>query len=172
MSEFVGRTGALRVYSYPEGPRNAALGLLARNLATFAGEGALAIATTPGTQIPWTFIASGAASGVDVPITPRSTGALRITGKLTVIHGGAGAAESVTVQVEIGGVPIAVTFNGSDTLSAAGDLSEIPIFAELLPTPSLVGVLGQVEVRLIASGADLGLVNAMLDIQEVSATTG
>ena len=175
MSEFVGRTGHKRNYSYPVPRFTGLVGPFARNYATGpAGETPTAIGTGPGTVVPWNFIAVGGA-GTDVPITPKATGYLRITGMLTIVNTG-GSPESVQVQVQIGLVSLSVPAEEEVTVPA-GDSVAIPIFAEVDPTisPNVpVGSTRDIEILLTASGGGLGLVgeSSILDIQEVQKPTG
>lgn len=172
MGEFVFNRGRLQTqHSYPDTRlgSNGGVGPFARNLALFsAGETPAPISS--GDQITWTFVAVGADGVPEVPITPKITGELRITGDLVVVNG-SGSPQSIVVQGEIDGTPIGVLFNGVETL-ADGESATIPIFFETLTSPPTpVGVTSNVEIRLTTTGA-LGLASAQLDVQEVTQLTG
>lgn len=176
MTEFVGRTGALRLYSYPD-TRGAGSLAFARNIAAGpAGETPTAIATGGGTQVPWAVIfAPTPSSGVDVPITPRVTGALRITGMLTIVNA-AVTASTVHVRVQIDGVTIPFPGSAFDELSTvpASGTVVLPIFAITGPLLTPVGETHNVEILLIASATNLAMVqeSSFLDIQETQAPSG
>lgn len=176
MTEFVNRSIGSRQHSYPE-TRGAGALAFARNIAAGpAGETPTDIATGGGTQVPWAVIfAPTPSSGVDVPITPRVTGALRITGMLTIVNV-AVTASTVHVQVQIDGVTIPFpggAFDESSTVPASGTVV-LPIFAITGPLLTPVGATHNVEVLLIASAVGLGMVqeSSFLDIQETQAPSG
>jgi hypothetical protein len=172
MTEFVGRTGSLRLYSYPERRRSGAE-LFARNFA--AGPEfptPVAIATDPGTQVPWAVIESGAPAGVNVPITPRSSGIIRITG-VVVVKSSSEIVEIVNLEVEINGTAISIPqFEAQSILD--GGFATIPFVTEntsFLP----IGVVANVSVRVTASSDDvlqLRPASSTIDVQEVPAATG
>lgn len=109
---------------------------------------------------------------MDVRITPKSTGNLRITGTVTVINGN-GAPRTVTVQVEYGGgVVIAAPLDSEQTVDATPAEATIPIFIETGPGITPVGTTSEIEIRLIGSDTGVNVIAAQLDIQEVGPTTG
>lgn len=241
MTEYVGRTGAKRNYSYPENPRAAALGLFARNFATGPkleqtitgsalvqwnavdalstsspftvaaggvtvtipgdatglftnGDRVIVTPTAPAALPPvnsrtvasvpafalgvTTFDLSAPIDGtttagtiddqVNVPITPRATGIVLISGVVTVQNGsGSPVAAELTIQVD--GTPIPVpAFAGFDPL-ADGETVTIPFLAE---TTIPIGETHNVQILVTANGADLIADASALSIQEVSVATG
>jgi hypothetical protein len=184
MTEFVGRTGSNRVYSYPEtGGRGAATSALARNFASGPPPSDSPIPiTTTGDQIVWDFIQSGAPSGIDVPITPHVTGQLLVTVSTTVENSSDAPADlKVQLQVDAGAGPVTVTppadpQDAHTTVEANG--SVMVSFTALLPGPPpafTVGTPIKIEVLLTAS-ADNSLVmvaeSSTIEIQEVLPATG
>lgn len=175
MSEFIGRTGSHRVYSYPDRRGGNPAELFARNFAA----GPLLdtdIETGEGTPVPWAVIESGAPAGINVPITPRSTGRIRISGAITVKSVVGVATVSLFVQtfdgVTVSTLPIPLL--EENTISAAG-FEVIPFLTEniggaLLP----IGVPTSIRILLIASESGLSLLSlsSTIDIQEVLAATG
>lgn len=170
MSEFVGRTGSQRVYSYPEAPRGGYAAQFARNFASGPAT-TTTIDIDPGTQLPWDVIDSGAPPGVNVPITPRSSGIILVTGVIS-LKSSSEIDEVVQLLIEVNGVPLPVPFLESNTISASG-FEAIPFVAEI--TGLAVGVAANVQVRLISSNAtDIGatLDSSTINLQEVPAATG
>lgn len=174
MTEFVGHAIGTRHYSYPETPRGAGALAFARNVAGGpAGEVPTDIAVSPGTQVPWSGIAVGTAPSVNVPITPKVTGHLRITGVLTIVNV-SGTPRLVLVQLQIGGVtPVLIPEIEQPTIPA-GDIVAVPILFETAPPQTPIGTTSNIQILLTASGAGLGLVqlSSILDIQEVGLETG
>lgn len=241
MSEFVGRTGSKRVYSYPENARAAALGLFARNFATgpkveFTISGSARIPWNAidalGTSSSFTIAAGGVtvsiqgdatglftngnrvivtpttpvaappvntltvasvpvfAAGVttfdlsapidvtttggtiddqtNVPITPRATGVVLVSGVVSIQNGtDAPIAAEITIQVD--GASLSVpSFAGIDPL-APGETVTIPFLAE---TDIPVGQTHNIEILVTADGADLIADASALSVQEVSVATG
>jgi hypothetical protein len=239
MTEFVGRTGAQRVYSYPENPRAAALGLFARNFATgpkvsteisgatlipwnaidttakafsiaaggvtvhIAGDVtalfnsgdnvsilplvpatlpvvAGTIATVPAfaggeTTFDLTAPIDGSTLGgaiennstptVNVPITPRATGVVLVTGVVGIING-SGSPVNASVTVEANGIPVPVV-----SFAAIGDGTNvtIPFMAEVfLP----IGLTSSIQVSVTGDNADLLADGSAINVQEVSISTG
>lgn len=170
MSEFVGRTGSKRVYSYPEANRFRNLsGPFANNFA-YSDDTDVAIAQA-GTEVPWQFIASTGAGGLDVPITPKSSSRVRITGVFTVACQGEG---SVDVQIRAKQDGVGINIPGAETVLVP-NTSAIAI-------PFLIDVaglnIGQTYNYRIILFAEvdgvLTLVNqsSTLDIQEIGPATG
>lgn len=103
---------------------------------------------------------------VNVPITPRTTGVVLITGVVGFINGGSGGPINVSVTVEANGTPVIVTSYESvvDNTSAT-----IPFMAEVfLP----VGVTSNIQVSVTGDNADLIGDGSAINIQEVSVSTG
>jgi len=171
MGEFrIGRKFAS--HSYPES-RAATTVPFARNFAT----GPTLFAAPPdvqttGTQVPWNVIESGAPPGFDVPITPKSTGRIRITG-VVAVKNSTMSPVLVTVLVQLNG---ANEFNPlflSAVVDSEGAVA-IPIVAELsaLLAP---GVQRLIEFFVFASadGAiSLTVESSSIDVQEVPFATG
>lgn len=164
-------------HTYPDTPR-AAVAAFARNSAVGPAGGPQGIILS-GTPVPWSGIASGAATPTpDVPITPKVTGVVRIIFTV-VVENVSNTDEDVGVAVQVNGVT-KNTFSeevpgtksgvtGIVTISGVVDL-EPPIAGTPLP----VGVTSNIEIVLTA-GTDsesLQLDNATLDIQELPAATG
>jgi hypothetical protein len=244
MTEFVGRTGSKRVYSYPENARAAALSSLARNFAS--GPKNTTEISGGGIQIPWNavespikftvdaggitvsivgdvrdsftntdvivvvpltpaplapvsltvasvpafaagvttfnlsapidatttggFIFDVTSGTVDVPITPRATGILLVSGVVTFINGSGSPVAVATVQVALNGVAQGVPFDLQVGPLADGDTITIPFMAELILLT--VGTTYYVEIIVTGDGLDLLGEDSALSIQEVSFATG
>jgi hypothetical protein len=175
MSEFVGRTGSNRVYSYPETPRGAsALSALARNFA-FGPDTSTDIDTAP-TPVPWAGMDVGA-PGINVPITPRATGIIRISGVLN-IKSASGIQEAISLVVIVDSVEMPVPFFERPTFEAGARVA-IPFLTELnaatFGAPLTVGVTSNVVIAVTASNPDvlsLPLNSSTMDVQEVPVATG
>lgn len=169
MTEFVGRTGANRVYSYPEAPRGAGPANYAKNYAS--GPSAdTPIAGSPGTQVPWATVDVGVA-GVSVQITPRVTGIIRVMGVLTIEGGGEGAID-VQVQVQVNGVTQAIPEFEFNTVGNT-ETEAVPFMVEISGLP--IGTTKNIQILLTASnspGAVLSEQSSTIEVQEVPASTG
>ena len=179
MSEFVGRTGSHRVYSYPEAPRGGSSVPFARNSAIGPQfDGPLPI-TQAGVLIPWQGIenvGSVPPGTTDVPITPRVTGVVRVICTIAVQN--VGTTQNVEANLLVDGSLVASFPNtilgpgeGPDefeTITFAFDFS--PATAPLLP----LGTSFQVSIKLLSDVDDVSLQldTATLDIQELQAATG
>lgn len=169
MTEFVGRTGSRRLYSYPDTPR----GL---NAASFARNAAIGPDTDPvdisdaGTQVPWAFIESGAPAGVNIPITPRATGRVLISGVLSIANTAEGALD-VQVQIQVDGSTITFPLLEKTTIPAGG-FGTLPIVA--VPPLMTVGTAKNISILVTASaeGLQLSPESSELNIQEVPLATG
>lgn len=240
MSEFVGRTGSKRVYSYPETPRSGiALSLFARNFATgpktsqaigaginvpwlsidvpaqkftiAAGGTTVSIAgdqtgsylngdavtltpTAPVAGAPTTktitsvpifaagFTTFSIDSAIDatttagtisddsdtnVPITPKSTGVVLISGVITVINS-SGAPVNVTATVHINGTAVPAGTFSSATVPNNGSAA-IPFEVEaLIP----IGETQNVQVFMDGTGAFVDEDGSAINVQEVPVSTG
>ena len=108
---------------------------------------------------------------IGVPITPRSTGIVRVTSVIALNNADSPVAIDVQAQVEINRSPAAfppVTLSTSVT----GDTGIIPILAELQLT---VGVQSVIQILLTASvDSEVSIValSSTLELQEVTAATG
>lgn len=183
MGEFrIGRSRAQ--HSYPETRRNTTL-QFARNFAAGPGETtdvASGNGITGGTQIPWAIIESVGVvfppGVVDVPITPRITGIIQITG---VVEVKSSAPAIVLVQVQLGvdggalpaGGRSSVPLLETVTVDAGGEA--IPILVDL-PAILAIGVTRTIQIVvsdiLGAGTVILALESSTLDVQEVPAATG
>lgn len=169
MTEFVGRTGSNRVYSYPETRRSGSDPLLAfaRNYAT-GTKGGIEVGAL-GLEIPWNSVDAGLPpTTADVPITPVSTGVVLISGD-TTINNPTGAPIDVTVTVHVAGSAGA---EFSRTTLAAGATAAIPFLAESIPANTPVGVTTQIQVFVDGEGALLVADGSAVSVQEVAVATG
>jgi hypothetical protein len=155
-------------HSYPI-PRAATSVPYARNFAV--GPATTVPITTVAAAIPWAIIESGAAPGINVPITPKSTGIVRIHSVVT-IKNSSNAPVQAAVVAAVGGTPLPVPLSESVTIPAAGSVS-LPILTE---TPALpIGVLANISIGVVASAnGALSVVtgSSSLEVQEVQAATG
>jgi len=103
---------------------------------------------------------------VNVPITPRATGVVLITGEVGFLNGsGSPVNASVTVEVDGVALPVVTSF------VAVGDGTQvtIPFMAEaFLP----IGSTSNIQVSVTGYGADLIADGSAINIQEVSVATG
>lgn len=166
MTEFVGRTGANRAYSYPE-TRQAGIAPppLARNYAT-GTKGAVGVGAG-GLTVVWNAIDVGTDPSTDVPITPLSTGEVLISGVITFQNTtGAPINSSITVQID-GPIPVP-TFV---TTIAAGATVSVPFLAQT----GIISPLNEqhvVQVFVTGNGLTVTADNSVIDIQEVPVSTG
>jgi hypothetical protein len=168
MSEFVGRTGSNRLYSYPDTRRSGnPLTVFARNFAT--GPKNQQDISGGGVQILWNAIDVGTSSA-DVPITPRSTGIVLVSGVVSIqnqsgfaIPGGA----SVSVQVNNGAALIP---SGAAAPLADQEIVTIPFLVEV--TGLTVGTTYNIEIFVSGDTATLLAEASSVDVQEVSVATG
>jgi hypothetical protein len=171
MTEFVGRTGALRVYSYPETSRAGKLSSLARNFAT--GPKINTGVASAGTQIPWNAIDAGAVTPTpNVPITCRSSGFVLLEG-VVVVGNSDITDQTVSVQVQIDSVTQPIPLADQVTVQA-GAFAAIPVLAEL--SQFVIGTTITVQLLVSTTAAD-GLVtlsqeSSSLSLQEVPPATG
>src|SRR5512147_2902491 len=166
MGEFrIGRKYAQ--HSYPESRRDTTVPY-AGNFAQ--GPTDNTAISSGGTQIPWTVIASGAPAGVDIPITPKSSGRIRLVGQVVVDNISEGNA-TVSVQAQVDGVTIS-TPSSQTEFSTDITIDTVPFVLDLtLP----VGVLANIQLLVTASGNDeleLTAACSTLDISEIPAPTG
>lgn len=169
MTEFIGRTGAKRLYSYPEPPRASALTLLARNFATGPKN---SVAIGAGVEIPWNAIDVAPSSpSPDVPITPRSSGIVLISGVVTVANGG--AAQSISITVRVNGVDLFVPNNLLSTVADHGQVA-IPFLAETTALDTPVGVTANIRIFVSGSNGTTAVESeaSSIEVQEVPAATG
>lgn len=165
MTEFVGRTGSHRNYSYPETPRRGGSTPYARN---FASGPKPDQQINSGLEVPWNAVDAPAdivTPTPDVPITPLSSGVVLISGVVT-IHNSSGDPVLVTCTVRLDGSALQPF---SATTIPAGDTASIPFLAE---TDIPVGETHQIEVSLDGDGTVLLADGSVMNVQEVPAATG
>jgi hypothetical protein len=177
MSEFVGRTGANRVYSYPEGPRGAAVPpqLFARNFAS-APDTQTTVDEDPGSQIIWNSMDVGTAPSTDVPITPAVTGILLVSAVICLknISSDPQVLSGVQLIVQVGNPPVDTLIPFLERASIdVGEAVVIPVLTET--APQTIGTPTSISILLIAG--DTGAIalvsqSSSINIQEVSAATG
>jgi hypothetical protein len=159
----VGRKFAQHFYPEPSHPVEAAP-TYARNFGSGPATD-VAVATTPGTQIVWSNIQSGIGPGVAVPVTPETTGILRISGTISL----AGSGQSVQLLVGVNGFPLSVpaferaTVSGFESISFLTETSAQPI-----------GSPANISIQLIGSATGISVIglSSTIDIQELPAATG
>jgi len=167
MGEFrIGRSYAK--HSYPESRQNTTVPL-ARNFAI--GPLTSTAVTTGGTQVPWSDIESGATPGVDVPITPASSGTIQLTGVIEV-NNGTESGVNVQVQVQLAGTtsPLPAT----EKVTAPPGFSAIPLLTEWI-TALPLGTTAKFEVLVTAaSNGAITLVaqSSSFEVKEVPPATG
>ena len=178
MGEFIFNRGRSKTaHSYPDtraGANSPPGGAFARNYATGPST-STPISDGLGTQVPWVAAVPGT-NPEDVPITPRVTGYVLITGLLTINNTDVSKNE-VQVLVEIEGIPLPVPQNERNTIDTnvtgeSGGAEAIPFeTTPLLP----IGVTSNVQIRVISSDAgknNLLQFSSTISVQEVSAPTG
>lgn len=167
MGEFrIGRKFARHVY--PDNSRAAALTLFARNSAV--GPSGATDITTIGTPVPWDIIESGAPSGPDVPITPRVTGLVSISGVISVKSSSV-SQESVQLEAFAGGILVPVPNQEQVSIDPDG-FEAIPF---LVLVPLTVGVPTNIRIGLIASTDNVLQIvfeSSTILIQEMAPATG
>ncbi len=169
MSEF--RTGNKgKSHPYPATPHSSAgaAALFARNSAV--GSSAATVIEVAGTQLIWAATEMGVLNSVNVAITPKSTGIVRISGHVTVFNDSV-ADEEVTIQAQVAGVTLATPFARS-TVAAGGQIA-IPFEASVLGLA--IGVATNIQILASGSvGVVLSFVVGGSDValQEVTAASG
>jgi hypothetical protein len=166
MGEFrIGRKYAH--HFYPDTPRGAGALSLARNFAMGPGDATDVVTSGDGgTQIPWDFIESDAALGVDAPITPRVTGQILFKGVI-VFKNNSLSPVNVTAQVEVNDLAIAPPVV-EETVAANG-LAAVP-FEVLIDTPLALGITANIQVIVTAStngAVTLTVDSSTIEIEEV-----
>lgn len=161
----IGRTRAQHTYPVP---RAATTVPYARNTAVGPTTNTDFTTVIP---VPWSIIESiGGAPGTfnDVPITPKSTGIVRIAGVISV------AADSpVVVQVAIKVGVSVLPVPGAEFVTVSL-LEAIPVLITVPPAFTPVGVATNIEILVTAAGGTATLIAASssLDVQEVVPVTG
>jgi len=134
--------------------------VFAAGVTTFDLSGAIDGSTVGGT------LENASTPTVNVPITPRTTGVVLITGVVGFING-SGSSVNVSVTVEVNGtaVPVVISHDAVED----GTETTVPFMVEVfLP----VGTPSQIQVSVTGDNADLITDGSALNIQEVSVATG
>lgn len=172
MSEYVGRTGSQRVYSYPLSRRDTTVAF-ARNFAVGpALPTDIETEADGGTQVPWSGIESGAPPDEDVPITPRTTGIIQVSGVITVKSSSDGQ-ESVHLLVLIDDVAQTVPLHENVSIDPNG-FEAIPILVTLFPN-QVIGTEINVQIQLNASTTgvlQIAAFSSTLALLEMPVATG
>jgi hypothetical protein len=179
MSFRIGRKFAS--HTYPEASRGGSgnpLTAFARNFAV--GPATDTPVVTTGTQILWGTVDVPDINPQNVPITPRSTGVVRVSGSIIVQNTGVNPA-TVVVQVQVNGVatpaafaeaPI-VTIDPANGIEETSGFESIPLLVEL--TGLVIGTKVDVQI-LVGSFTDgivfLTAIRSTIDVQEVAVATG
>lgn len=167
MTEFVGRTGSNRTYSYPDTQRRGdPLTAFARNFAT-GTKGGTEIGPA-GLDIVWNAIDVGADPSSDVEITPKSTGELLVTGVITLTND-TGAPIVAAVTVHLDGAAAGPSFSAA-TIPAGATVS-IPFMAETVVISPL-NALHLIQVHIDGEGLTTVLDGSVINVQEVVISTG
>jgi len=130
---------------------------------TFDLNAAVDTTTTGGT------IEDASAPTTDVPITPRTTGVVLISGVVTLGNDSGDPITVVTVEVQVDGVSVAVPDDSRVAPLADGQAITLPFLAEVeLP----IGTTSNIQI--IVTGEDTLILadSAVINIQEVSVATG
>ena len=184
MSEFVGRTGSKRAYSYPDTrPGGNALLAFARNYANGPALESNPTVDGPvtGTEIPWATRDVPGTDPEDIPITPRSTGIIVVRGVVSLRNTSETDIVDVQVQVEIGTVtPVAYPVPANEKISVPIDDGEglenrivVPFMVEIPGLP--IGTTQIVRVLLTADAENLVQIvenSSTCEVAEVSVATG
>jgi hypothetical protein len=169
---------------YPDPRGGAGAQSFARNSAIGPTTVTDVISTFPGTSVPWTTIASGAPAGVNVPITPLSTGRVRISGVLSLknITNDPQTAGNVSLGISVDGGATLLPFpaNERNAVGAPGGGADssaeaVPFLIETTAAQTPVGILANVNISVTANATSviqLIAESSSLDIQELSAPTG
>ena len=168
----IGRKFAQHVYPSTGGRGGGAAAALARNFAT--GPKSDTEITGGGILVPWNGIDVGASPSVNIPITPKSTGIVTISGIITISNSSESSFDiEIDVQVEGSVLPNASFFL---VPLAAGETIGIPFLAETTPTDTPVGVTKHVQISVNGDPGDVDLIllveASAISIQEVSTATG
>jgi hypothetical protein len=166
MSFRIGRKGAQHSYPVSRGAMEVPR---ARNFA--AGPTATEPITVAGIFIPWSLIEAGAPAGINVPITPRSSGIILIQGVIT-IKNAVLAPIVASMFVWVNGTPLIVPFMETVLVPASGS-SVIPFLTETAPLPIGVPAIIQIAINAASEpGLSLLPASSTMAVQEVRAATG
>ncbi len=147
----------------------------ARNFATGPVDGSTNIAITgDGTALPWNLPDVGT-PGINVQITPKSTGIILITGVITVKNSSENVV-NISLKVKVNGVFIAAPFGEETTIDNNDDgFGILPVLAEVKGLT--IGTPIDVEFWCLSSASDPAdcsyvMASSSIEIQEVLAATG
>lgn len=171
MTEFVGRTGAMRLHSYPETRRGGgALQSFGRNFAW--GPASVTPVDIIPIQVPWETIASGAPAGTDVPITLVSTGIICIRAVLCFKNQSDTTNIDVFIDVQIDGVSMSLPATIQATAINPNGSLVVPVLAQ---TDAIALGAHNVQIQVGANAdSEILLVSqdSSIEVQEVPAATG
>jgi hypothetical protein len=170
MSGFrIGRSHAR--HFYPESPRGGATSAFARNFASGPTDDTV-ITGGAGTQIPWSAIDVGA-PGVNVQITPQTTGVIRITAVVVVGNVSTDPATVGTVQINVQVNNVVLVRPNFEQFSVdINGFKSIQIVAETAALPIGVPVNIQVLATLVDGTLNVTSESSTVEAQEVSTATG
>lgn len=135
--------------------------VFALGFTTFDLDSAIDLTTTAG-------LISNSAS---VPITPRVTGVVRVSGVVTVQNQSGSPVSEVQIGVQVNGGPLLTPVSDIAPL-LDGETITIPFLVETDPLDTPVGVTSNIQVLVDGSGATVLASGSSIDVQEVSAATG
>jgi hypothetical protein len=139
----------------------ASLPTFAAGFTTFDLSGPVDITTTGG------IIEEAANSSSDVPITPRSTGVVLISGVVTIENASGDVIVSqIIVQLDSSSLPVPASL---ETSIPDASVAAIPFMAEVeLP----IGSASNIEVFVTGNGGSILAESSLINVQEVSVATG
>ncbi len=135
--------------------------VFASGVTTFDLSAPIDVSTTAGT------IEDASSGVVDVPITPRATGVVRIMGVVTVSNA-SGSTISAQIVVQVGGVALPVPA-ALQTVIPNNGIAAIPFLAE---TELPIGSTSNIEIFVTGSGGTILTDSSSIEVQEVSVATG
>jgi hypothetical protein len=180
MSEFVNRSIGARQHSYPENRKAAGAAVFARNFGYGpAADAPVPIVTTPGTEVPWGTRGVAGVDIHDIPITPRTTGVIRILAMVNVGNS-TSTEKDLLVQVLLNGSAVEpedmqVTVPPANTAEERNGYVLIPI---LIPEVAglTIGTTYNVRILLTAltnSALTIPLAQTTsIEVSEVPVSTG
>lgn len=186
MGEFIFNRGRSRTaHGYPDTRAGAnsppATLAFARNFAQGPGTEVAQAITTTGTQIEWGDVDVPNVDPEDIPITPKSTGIIRVSGVVVVQNDHDATPHNVTVQVQIDDVTILtpaamVTIDQAAAADESNGLEAIPFLVEI--EGIVVGATINIEVLVTSANASsdghLSIVvnDSTCEVLEVPVSTG
>jgi hypothetical protein len=160
----IGRKHA--AHTYPSSQGNSTL-LFARNFAQ--GPAAPQEITASPVNVGWASIESGATPGTSVPITPKQTGLLLITGVVEMENGGE-VPVNVQIQVAVGGITVATP--ATEVTVGAGAFATVPVQALVGQAVGATYDISLVVTVSVLSALTLNTNDSTLSVREVPAATG